>query len=142
VPHVVHTIPVNDLIEHLTNGEDCPCGPTVKPLQREDGSIGYQYLHHSLDGREFREHELSITCPVCKMTSYHPKDVEHGYCGNCHAFTRGEVNVMTVDETPSVMEQIATNNWEWLPWPAKVVVVVVLFLLVVGLLWLLIFGEV
>jgi len=21
------------------------------------------------------------------MTSYHPKDIEHGYCGNCHDFT-------------------------------------------------------
>jgi hypothetical protein len=31
---------------------------------------------------------LSFTCPVCHMTSYHPKDVEYGYCGNCHEFTR------------------------------------------------------
>ena len=31
---------------------------------------------------------MSITCPQCMMTSYHPKDIEHGYCGNCHAFTR------------------------------------------------------
>jgi len=29
----------------------------------------------------------NITCPVCKMTSYHPKDIEHGYCGNCHDYT-------------------------------------------------------
>ena len=29
----------------------------------------------------------SITCPQCMMTSYHPKDIEHGYCGYCHAFT-------------------------------------------------------
>jgi hypothetical protein len=29
----------------------------------------------------------SITCPVCGMTSYHPKDVEHAYCGNCHEYT-------------------------------------------------------
>lgn len=29
----------------------------------------------------------SITCPVCEMTSHHPKDVEHGYCGNCHDYT-------------------------------------------------------
>ena len=26
-------------------------------------------------------------CPVCNMISHHPKDAEHGYCGNCHAFT-------------------------------------------------------
>lgn len=30
----------------------------------------------------------SFTCPRCGMTSYHPKDVEEGYCGNCHAWTR------------------------------------------------------
>lgn len=33
------------------------------------------------------EDHPSITCPVCKMTSYHPKDIEHGYCGNCHDYT-------------------------------------------------------
>ena len=21
------------------------------------------------------------------MASYHPKDIEHGYCGNCHEYT-------------------------------------------------------
>jgi ribosomal protein L37E len=29
----------------------------------------------------------SITCPRCGMTSYHPRDVEEGYCGNCHWWT-------------------------------------------------------
>jgi hypothetical protein len=29
----------------------------------------------------------SFTCPVCCLTSYHPEDVEHGYCGSCHAYT-------------------------------------------------------
>ena len=28
-----------------------------------------------------------IECHVCKMKSYHPKDVLYGYCGNCHAST-------------------------------------------------------
>lgn len=28
----------------------------------------------------------SITCPKCGKTSYHPKDVEEKYCGNCHEF--------------------------------------------------------
>lgn len=23
------------------------------------------------------------------MTSYSPGDIEHGYCGNCHAYTSG-----------------------------------------------------
>lgn len=28
----------------------------------------------------------SITCLQCGMTSYHPKDIEHRYCGHCHVF--------------------------------------------------------
>ena len=29
----------------------------------------------------------TFTCPRCGMRSYHPKDIEHGYCGECHDFT-------------------------------------------------------
>jgi hypothetical protein len=29
----------------------------------------------------------SITCPRCGMTSYHPQDIEHGWCGNCNDYT-------------------------------------------------------
>uniref|UniRef100_UPI003EC114C1 hypothetical protein n=1 Tax=Streptomyces tendae TaxID=1932 RepID=UPI003EC114C1 len=29
----------------------------------------------------------SIVCPECAMESWHPKDVEEGYCGNCHWWT-------------------------------------------------------
>ena len=39
----------------------------------------------------------SITCPKCRMTSYHPEDVKHGYCGNCHEFT-SEVKVANGDD--------------------------------------------
>ena len=28
----------------------------------------------------------SITCPLCGRTSYHPQDIKHRYCGNCHMF--------------------------------------------------------
>ena len=28
----------------------------------------------------------AIKCMTCGMTSYHPKDVEHRYCGNCNKF--------------------------------------------------------
>lgn len=31
---------------------------------------------------------LLFTCPHCGMTSHHPEDARHGYCGNCHDFTR------------------------------------------------------
>ncbi len=29
------------------------------------------------------QHQPSITCPVCSMTSYNANDVLHGWCGNC-----------------------------------------------------------
>jgi hypothetical protein len=35
----------------------------------------------------------SITCPTCRMTSYHPSDVTTGYCGNCHDYT-GAIGVL------------------------------------------------
>lgn len=28
----------------------------------------------------------SITCKTCNLTSFNPNDVEHRYCGKCHAF--------------------------------------------------------
>ena len=30
----------------------------------------------------------AIKCKKCGLTSYHSKDVEHRYCGNCHEFHR------------------------------------------------------
>jgi hypothetical protein len=30
--------------------------------------------------------ETAIECLVCGKTSFHPKDVEYLYCGNCHRF--------------------------------------------------------
>jgi hypothetical protein len=50
----VHVTPVGDLIEHTTT-DDCPCGPTTQPVQRDNGSTGWVTVHHSLDGREQRE---------------------------------------------------------------------------------------
>lgn len=47
-----HVIPVNDLIEHDTDGYGCACGPTTEAVFREDGSNGWLVTHHSLDGRE------------------------------------------------------------------------------------------
>ena len=32
----------------------------------------------------------SITCPICKRTSYHPGDIEHQWCANCNMYI-GEV---------------------------------------------------
>jgi hypothetical protein len=50
----VHTYPVNDLIEHTVD-DSCVCGPTAEPVIREDGSIGWLLIHHSLDNREADE---------------------------------------------------------------------------------------
>lgn len=50
----MHVIPRGDLVEHESS-DACVCGPTVQPVDREDGSTGYVYTHHSLDGREARE---------------------------------------------------------------------------------------
>ncbi len=50
-----HVVPINDLIEHETDGSDCVCGPTTEPVPREDGSMGWVISHHSLDGRELHE---------------------------------------------------------------------------------------
>lgn len=40
----------------------------------------------------------SITCPKCGLTSYNPNDIEHGYCGFCHDWTRGFVPIVTSDD--------------------------------------------
>jgi len=54
VPKSLHVIPMNDAIEHEAS-EDCICGPECQPIQREDGSYGWLYRHHSLDSREMKE---------------------------------------------------------------------------------------
>jgi hypothetical protein len=36
--------------------------------------------------------EVLFTCPDCKRTSYHPEDVKHQYCGNCHTFPENRRN--------------------------------------------------
>jgi Zn-finger nucleic acid-binding protein len=32
----------------------------------------------------------SFKCPRCNMVSYNRHDIEEGYCGNCHEWTRDE----------------------------------------------------
>jgi hypothetical protein len=50
----VHVRPLGDLIEHeLTDA--CPCGPEQQPVKRDDGSVGWLVVHHSLDGREAKD---------------------------------------------------------------------------------------
>jgi hypothetical protein len=52
--NTVHVEPVNDLIEH-EDSDGCVCGPTIEPVPRDDGSMGWLVIHHSLDGREAHE---------------------------------------------------------------------------------------
>lgn len=52
-----HVYPIRDHIEHITEGDECPCGPTPEPVKREDGSVAWIVVHHSLDGREATEQE-------------------------------------------------------------------------------------
>jgi hypothetical protein len=49
-----HVMPCGDVIDHLT-GPDCLCGPSSELVKRKDGSDGWLYVHHSLDGRENTE---------------------------------------------------------------------------------------
>lgn len=55
-PDHVHVVPIDDLIERETGTDsDCPCGPEVQPVEREDGSIAWLYHHNALDGRDLEE---------------------------------------------------------------------------------------
>ena len=45
MPQTVHVYPNNDLIEHDTDGGDCPCGPTL--FFDADGACGWVITHHS-----------------------------------------------------------------------------------------------
>ena len=43
----------------------------------------------------------SITCPRCGRTSYHPKDIQTGYCGACHVFLWEESLLLILDAMPA-----------------------------------------
>lgn len=55
--NILHVSPVGDVIEHdrASDEPDCLCGPDVLPVKRDDGSMGWLIVHHSLDGREHNE---------------------------------------------------------------------------------------
>lgn len=46
-----HVVPVDDLLEHEIE-EDCACLPETKPVERDDGSLGWVVVHNAWDGRE------------------------------------------------------------------------------------------
>lgn len=47
-----HVYPLDDVVGHEVDGGDCACGPRLDPVKREDGSMGWMHIHHSIDGRE------------------------------------------------------------------------------------------
>lgn len=52
----VHVMPINDFVEHEWDDDgDCPCGPEIRPVERDDGTIGWVYIHSALDGRDLEE---------------------------------------------------------------------------------------
>jgi hypothetical protein len=55
VSSAIHVYPVDDLIDHDTESQECVCGSTNRPEKRDDGSVGWIVVHHSLDGREMFE---------------------------------------------------------------------------------------
>jgi hypothetical protein len=54
VTNTMHVVPINDLIDHDLI-DTCLCGPAIQPVKREDGTVGWLTVHHSLDGREQHE---------------------------------------------------------------------------------------
>lgn len=54
-----HVFPLNDLIEHITDGFDCPCGPEID----FDNEI---VIHQSLDRRECFEESPSAGTSCAK----------------------------------------------------------------------------
>jgi hypothetical protein len=56
-----HTWPVDDLVDHDVDDDagGCICGPTVAPVECDDGSVGWLITHHSLDGREAHESDAA-----------------------------------------------------------------------------------
>lgn len=50
----IHVWPVDDLIEHDLDGEDCVCWPRLALVETPGGDV-WQVVHASLDGRESKE---------------------------------------------------------------------------------------
>lgn len=48
----------------------------------------------------------SITCPRCKRTSHHPRDIEQGYCGFCHWWTSDTIGILNMPSVMAEMERI------------------------------------
>lgn len=54
---------------------------------------------------------MSFTCPRCGMTSHHPKDEEHGYCGACHDFTGDDTAERALVNLRRAADEMAVAKW-------------------------------
>ena len=58
----IHVVPLGDLIEHITDGTDCLCGPSIEYLGEGGDGDAWLISHHSLDGRELEEDDEIDSC--------------------------------------------------------------------------------
>lgn len=54
--------------------------------------------------------EPGIKHLACGRTSFHPKDVEHRYCGNCHEFLETPAPVDPTVSLKTALEACARND--------------------------------
>lgn len=45
-----------------------------------------QAASSALMAKREQDRRPHVMCPECGLVSYHPKDVEFGYCGHCNAY--------------------------------------------------------
>jgi hypothetical protein len=62
---VLHIVPVDDLIEHDTDGAPCACGATTELHIGCCGNTGRLVTHYSLDGREWAARGQAVPAERC-----------------------------------------------------------------------------
>ena len=55
VSNDTHVYPLNDLHEHITEGVECPCNPTVEVI-----GASLLIIHNAFDNREVIEQAIDI----------------------------------------------------------------------------------
>lgn len=78
----MHVRPLGDFIEH--EWADCICMPRVEPVKRDDGSMGWIHIHHSLDGREANEADVDVCVHCHHAVEVHDDPAGCGRCGCTH----------------------------------------------------------
>lgn len=61
----------------------------------------------------------SFTCPICNRTSYHPMDIQEGYCASCHQWTGDVKSSAALEEglglTTHRKSSKSPTSWKELP---------------------------